>query len=458
MLKKKLIIASFIIFPLLVGLACRFSPRRDPTATPTMEEAVQVKTEVVFQAPTEEQVQETAVVMPGVTQDLVLLDQEFWAQDGDLVVVVFFFENPNNDVTFEDVDYTVHLFDASGSELQSDNSTVRWIYPNQTLGITSTVYLDDENQTVNSISVDWEYSTGSADIQTYPFSTSSAVYWQNGDYPMVTGMIDNVSADTYTDIRVNIVCYNNNGDIVGGGYTYLDFIPGSDYMGFATYVDTFDTVSYVEVYPTFTYGSLVYEGTDFWSEIAILNDYFYTDDYGSLLGGMIVQSNVDTVLSDSVAYVTFYDDSGNVTSTATEFIDVLLPGDTLGFSPWALFAPDGAVTSTYDILVLPGDYVNDYELMENPFRINSATLTGDYNDTVAVNFTNTYSKQVSEVDVFVLVYDADGNIIGGGSDWTTAPTPAGGSTDIEVWVDYDDSRTVDSIDVWVYPSYWTEFE
>ncbi len=458
MSKKRLWIAFFIIFPLVVGLACRFSPVKDPTATPTMEDIVQAQTEALTQAPTEAQMQETTVAASGETQDLVLLDQDFWTQDGDTVIMVFFFENPNRDVTFEDVDYTIHLYDAGGAEIQSDGDFIRWVFPGQTLGITSTTYLDDENQVVDSISVDWEYNTGSPDGITYPFTTDNAIYWQNGDYPIVTGIINNNAADTYTNIRTNIVCYNSAGDIVGGGYTYLDFIPGNDYMGFATYVDAFDSVDYVEVYPTFSYSTLYYEGTDFWSEVTILNDYFYTDEYGTLQGGMVIQNNLDTVLSDSVAYVTFYDDNGNVTSVATEYIDTLLPGDTLGFAPWPMMPPDGAMTSTYDILILPGDYVNDYELTENPFQINSAKLIGDYNDTVAVNFTNTYSKSVSEVDVFVLVYDADGNIIGGGSDWTSEPTPAGGSTDIDIWVDYDSARTADSIDVWVYPSYWTEFE
>jgi hypothetical protein len=458
MVKKRLLTALFVVFPLIVGLACRFSPQKDPTATPTMEETIQDQTETVTQAATEGRTTETETVSSGETQELKLLDKFFWMRDGLDVFVAFFFENVNIDITFEDVDYTLHLLDASGNELQSESDSVRWIFPSQTLGIVSMLYLDDENQIVDSVSIDWEYGTSSTDGLSYPFSIDDTIFWQNGSYPIVTGIIDNNSADTYTNIRTNVICYNNAGEIVGGGYTHLDFVPGSDFMGFAANVDTFDDVAYVEVYPTFTYGSLFYEGKDFWSEIAILDDYFYTDDFGSLLGGVIIQSNIDTPLSDSVAYVTFYDDSGNITSIATEYIDFLLPGDTLGFAPWAMFPPEGAITSSYDILVLPGDYVNDYELMDNPFQINSATLTGDYDDYVAVNFTNTYNKQASEVTVYVLVYDDDGNIIGGGSDWTSEPTPASGDTDIEVWVDYDDNRTVDSIDVWVCPSYWTEFE
>ena len=79
-------------------------------------------------------------------------------------------------------------------------------------------------------------------------------------------------------------------------------------------------------------------------------------------------------------------------------------------------------------------------------------------DTVRVNFTNTYSKPASEVDVNVLLLDAAGNIIGGGADWTTEPIPAGGTTEIEVWVDYDPALEVASIQVWVTPNYWTAFE
>ena len=82
----------------------------------------------------------------------------------------------------------------------------------------------------------------------------------------------------------------------------------------------------------------------------------------------------------------------------------------------------------------------------------------DYGNYVAVNFTNTYDKQASEVDIFILLYDANGNIIGGGHDWTTEPTPAGATTEIEIWVDYSDSKEIDSIQAWVVPNYWTEFK
>ena len=455
--KRRLLYAFLIIFPVIAGMACRLTAKA-PTPTPevVVVTATSGPTEVVTEAATE------AVTEPVDTdevQDLVLLDNSLWTQVGANVFTSFILKNPNSNLVFEDVEYTVHLYDADGNEIDSDYSTIRWVLPSETFGIVFNFYLDDENILVDSVSVDWEYnSTTAASGFTNPFTISNPVFWQNGDYPVVTGVINNSDPDTYTDIRTNIICYNSAGDIVGGGYTYVDFIYGSDYMGFATYVDVYGPVDSVEVFPTFSYSTLTYEGSDFWSEISVLGDYFYSTTHGSLAGGFEIQSNIDAILTDSVAYVTFYDKDGNVTSIADYYIDLLLPHQTLGISPWALTPPDESETDSYDILILPGDYVDDYELSENPFVVNNTTLTGDYDSYVAVNFTNTYSKSASEVDVYVLVYDADGNIIGGGHDWTSEPTPAGGTTEIEVWVDYSDSKEVASIQAWAVPNYWTEYE
>ena len=459
MRKKHNFIVLFMLFPLVVGLACRFTAK-EPTPTQASQVIVVTATPEPATVSTEEPVEEvTEPIDNSVPQDLVMLDNGQWFQEGADVFTSFFFENPNSDLIFEDVEYTVYLYDADGNEIDSDYSTIRWIFPGQTFGIVFNFYLDDESTLIDSVNVDWTYDSTTPSNGLYnPFTVSNNIYWQNGDYPIVTGIINNIDPDTYTDIRTNVICYNSAGEIVGGGYTYIDFVPGNDYMGFATYVDAFDSVASVEVFPTFTYSSLQYEGSDFWSEISVLKDYFYSTTYGSLLGGFEIQSNIDTVLSDSVALVTFYDEDGNVTSTGSYYIDYLLPHQTLGISPWSLTPPDDAKTDSYDVLILPGDYESDYELTENPFVVNSTALTGDYDNYVTVNFTNTYGKQVSEVDVFVLLYDANGNIIGGGNDWTTEPTPAGGTMDIEIWVDYSDSKEVASIQAWVVPNYWTEFE
>ena len=463
-MKKKWFKLTFLlILPLIIGLACQISnPLSRILNKPTEEELVDVTTEepvvVVTEPVNGEAINETLMPSTGEELDLVMLDEDFWIQQDSSVYIAFYFQNPNSDLLFEDIDYTIYLYDANGNEIQTYDSYLRYLFPQETFGLSEIIYLDDETATVDSVEIEWTYLSGAVEDFYNPFTADDVTYWENDGYPMVSGKIFNASADTYTYVLANVILLDSDDQIVGSGYTNLQFIPGEDYMGFMTYVDAFADVNRVEVYPTYTYSSYFYEGQDFWSEISILEDNFYLDEYGYVLGGMTIQNNVDVPLSDSVAYITFYDDSDLVTATAVFTVDLLLPGDTTGISPWVTTPPSDAITTSYDILVLPGDYEDDYELTDNPIVVNSKEITGDYDDYVTVNFTNTYSKSLSEVNVNVLIYDTEGYIIGGGYSWYYDPIPAGGSAEIEIWVDYDQDSSVGSIEAWGSPSYWTEFE
>jgi hypothetical protein len=229
-------------------------------------------------------------------------------------------------------------------------------------------------------------------------------------------------------------------------------------MGFTSYVDIFDEqASACEIFPTLTYNIQGKEGSDFWNDVTVVDDYFYEDEYGGILGGAVIQNNTDQILQNTILYATFYDETGKVTTTGTAYVDILMPGADVGIAPWVVSPPAGASTTEYDILVMPGEVLTSYELTENPFIINDAQITGEYNDYVTVSFTNTYSKSMSEVDVYILLYNADGLIIGGGNDWTTEPIPADGTSEAEIWVNFADGETVDTIEVWITPNSWTEF-
>jgi hypothetical protein len=466
MKKKWLKIGLLLILPLMVGMACVatdaissiFNRASDELTDIVPTDIIDIPETVITEpVPTEELV-ETLEPVDGEEQDLRMLEKDFWYQEEGAVYLAFYFENPNADILFEEIEYTVFLYDANGAEIQTDSAYIRYLFPASTFGVSDIVYLDDETALVDSISIEWTYVSGAAEGFSNPFTAEDVMYWDNGGSPGVTGKIVNSLPDTYVDILVNVILLDSNDEIVGSGYTYVDFVPGSDFMGFVSSVDAFADVSSVEIYPTFTSTSYYYEGEEFWSEITILDDNFFLDEYGYVLGGLVVQNNLDTALSNSIAYVTFYDDNDAVTSVANYTIEMLLPGDTVGIAPWASSPPDGSVTTTYDVLVLPGDYEDDYELASNPFTVNSAEITGDYDNYVTVNFTNGYSKSLSEVNVNVLIYDTEGYIIGGGYSWQTDPIAAGSTSEIEIWVDYDQTVDVGSIEAWVYPNSWTEFE
>jgi hypothetical protein len=464
--KKYAIVTLLIIFPLIVGLGCRFTNGQDPTATPSEEPLVIVEmTDEPTVVPTlmiETQAVQEVEPTPEPTKvpdGLVALENSHWIQDDSTVFVGYLFENPASDILYENVEFTIRLLGRDGNLIDSGHVFLPWFFPNETRGVVYTFWLADESVAVDSVAVDWTFE-GKLSPEEFanPFTSDNVVYWDNDGFPIVTGRVVNQSGTTYREIRVDMVGYDSSGVIVGGGSTYIDFIHLNDYMGFHGYVDVFGDVTRVEVFPTLTISSLVVDKTDFYSEISVLDFYFYEDDFGYMMGGMVVQNETDAVLRNSMVYVTFYDADGNIATVGSIFVDMILPGETLGISPWISIVPEETSGRDLDILFLPGETDPGYELSSNPFRVNSATVTGDFNNYVRVNFTNTYSKQVSELDVYVLVYNAAGEIIGGGSAWTDGPTPPGGTSETDVWIGYGVGQSIDSIQAWVVPSYWTEFE
>jgi hypothetical protein len=255
-----------------------------------------------------------------------------------------------------------------------------------------------------------------------------------------------------------VICFDRAGEVVGGGYTFVNFVLGQDYSGFNAYMDTFGDVASVAVFPTVTYASQWVEETDLLTGLVIEYDNFYEDDLGYLQGGFIARNATEQVLRNSLITINFYDEDDHITAVASAYIDLLLPGDAVGIVPWVTTPPEGIVSKEFDFRLLPGEVDDAYELDANPFVINSITLTGEDGDDVLVNFTNQYSKTVSEVDIYVLVYNDAGEIIGGGKDWTKSPTPPGGTSELEVWITYDSAETIAVAEAWVVPSFFTSFE
>lgn len=461
--KKSIIFFAFIIFPLVIGLACRFTSRLDPTATPrpvieTAEEVAAVPTYTPTPEPIAEEEEIEEVISPsfGIVEGF---DKSMWMQDGMYVYVAFLYENESSDILYEDVMFTVSLFNEGGELLYDEYFTTPWLFPEQKVGMFYSIWIEEDMDPVADVGIFFSYAETTAPGEMdNPFTTDSIVYWPEDGFAMVTGKIVNNDATTYTDIQVYSICYDSAGDIVGGGFTYVDFIHLEDYMGFTMYVDTVADVASVEVFPLLSYSTRFIDKTDFLSEISILDYYFYENEWGELVGGFIARNETDTVLGDSLVFITFYNDQENVTATATAYIDLLLPGDTLGIAPWVTTPPMGADTTWLDVLILPGEQIDDYELDFNPFRVNSTSVAGNFDEYVMVSFTNTYNKQVSELDIYVLVYNDDGLIIGGGWDWTRDPISAGETAEIEVWVTYADAETIATIEAWVVPSFWTDFD
>jgi hypothetical protein len=135
---KKTFIIMLVLFPLVVGLACRFSSSPDPTATAT-EEPVVVVTEPIPEPtqppPTQPPVQEEPTQPP---KDLVVLEKSNWIQEESTVFVGYLIENPSSDILYEDVEFTIRIFGSAGNLIDTSYTYIPWFYPNTTTGVAAT--------------------------------------------------------------------------------------------------------------------------------------------------------------------------------------------------------------------------------------------------------------------------------------------------------------------------------
>lgn len=456
MSKQSRLFILFFVIPLLLALACRRSAP-DPTATPTDEP------QIVIEIPTPEPhlgeqpavETETEVADPAV-KDLIFLDQS-WFQVGDQVFAAFQFSNPHTETRFEGLDFRVLAYDSAGNKVGEDYLFTAQVFPGQDFWLTSNLFLGDDNVQVDNVVISWDFlSQHAADGSSSPFSTKNVRHWDNDGFPIATGIISNSDPNTYLNVRVYLVGFDGAGQVVGSTTTSLDFLPGRDQIGFSSYLTTTGNVASIEAYPMFGFQKEGLQDAVLWDALSYR---FYDGDFGFVMGGMVIENPTNQVIKDTLIHITFYDSVGNVTTIGSDYLDIFLPESQIGVTPWVRGVPQGATTTEYDIRILAGEPVEDYELTNNPFNIDGADIIGEFSNYVSVRFTNNYSKGFSDVNVYVLLFNAEEEIIGGGKAWYSEPIPAGASSEIEVWVDYASFETIRTPPaVWVVPNYWTTFE
>ncbi len=454
------ILTLIALFPLIVGLACLKS-KPDPTATPEppIEEVVvpvpvETEEEVVIEEPAP-----TPEPATSSSEGLVLLDNGAWAQDKTRTYAFQVVENRSNNLMYEDVVFTTSFYDAFGGLVDEETQIVSKVFPGQKVGVVADFWPSDDDEEVDNVEVTWTFKrTSSASLSDDPFSVERAKFWEDDSFPMVTGEIYNSDPVAYTDIRVSFICYNHTGDIVGGGMEYLDFIHDEDYMGFASTVNIFDDVEAVDVFPYMGWDAQEVEAQDPLSKISIEDMGYGLDDFDDISGGFVIKNLTNDTFKYSYFQVTFFDEDDYVTATGTTYLNLLLPGDTIGLSPIISFQPAGAITDNFAISPFAGNIANDFNLDKNPFEVLEVSFIDEYSKDILIKLTNTYNKSISHVDIYVLAYDEDGNILGGTSDWITDPIGAGETIEHEMWLFVSMQDEIAELKGWAVPSYYSDFD
>lgn len=166
--------------------------------------------------------------------------------------------NPNDDLWLAtSIDITVTLLDDAGSVLASQSDSLALLLPGQSGAVTGST-LDDvaglADIRVQARVRNWESQPGP-----YGSFQTSDVSVREDDFGgwTVTGQVASTFTDDFDDVYAVAVFRNADNDIIGGAFTFIDFVPGDGDTSFQ--IDAFDDLVDVdssEVYVTLSSLSL----------------------------------------------------------------------------------------------------------------------------------------------------------------------------------------------------------
>lgn len=429
-----------LILPLLVSLACNFSPggskstsETTTTSSPTTDSSGGVRT-----IPTSEPGNEPTS-LPAISasssdsnsgDNELVMKEPIFIQDGSYLITVFIFENIDTSGV-EDIEYTVTASDASGATVETQSGNIDYISAGGRTGVASQMYLDD-GVVVENVNIDWTYypdATGS-DLSSFTFENPR--YYYDPYWDRFTAVMNNTTDYSYTNVEVDMIAYDVNGSVIGGGTSLLNFVPGNSRVG--VNINGFvsdDPVTY-EFFPRLSYLSNQSNDPSLFSDVTVVKSGFYYDET-ILGGGFLVKNNTNEVLQGAEYNLTIYEEDGTVAQVASGIISLIWPGQTLGVSPGEVTLSEGALPTDFEVNVMAGT-PQDQEFSSNPLSIQSSNFVADDSfPKVTVTIANSQDQSIDSPYVTVLLYNAADEIIGGGYTYPD-PVPANGTLDYDVYV------------------------
>jgi len=341
------------------------------------------------------------------------------------LVVAAKFQNSLQDAVLRDVQYEVLVLDANGSRLAQEFGAIPWLLPRQTSALVREFDLLTGAQ---AASVELRFTGGAPDEKLklqQPFTVAAPAFIVDEASAQLTGWLSNADEITYTEVSINAIAYNGRGEIVGGGSGYVEFVPPEDTIGVSVPATVTEAPARVEIYPSLSAYSASLPGGKWWDNIKVEDWSFVTTSSGELAGGAVLTNITDRVLTGTFYILTVSDDQGRVCLVAKDFINMILPGETLNFSPGLLRLPKTVAASKVDLFIVPGEF-GEYALAYNPLSTSQPLLDVEgESPLVRVNVLNNLNAGISTVLVSVLIKDPQGKIVGGGQILTDRVPPNG---------------------------------
>jgi hypothetical protein len=184
--------------------------------------------------------------LPGDVKDILLTKQGF-GQNNTSVGIGMMIENPNQGYTFEYSLYHVTSYSEDGSILGVSEGSINLLLPKQVLGVADSQYLD-EGASVSRIEIQIKAGDFIASQELSTFTSENVTFMPDEYSPQVTGEIVNPYNKEVTDLQVDAIAYDQAGEIIGSGMTYLEFIPANSKAAVSVYLTIAGTPAAVELF------------------------------------------------------------------------------------------------------------------------------------------------------------------------------------------------------------------
>ncbi len=443
--------AFFVMICVLMLAFSACGSKEEPVKViPPIEEAEPVAATAI---PQEQPITEAATPVPAVQATAIpaapsvptaapLVVQKFgFGQDEQSVGYAFILQNPNPTLAIRDSEYRITAYDASEVVLDSTNNYLDLILPGQVMGIGGDLYLD-EGQTVARMEVVFKDGTPElAEPSASPFTVQGVTYIKDEYFSRVAGLITSALPEDVTNLITYAVLYDAAGNIIGGGYTYLNFILANSSVGVDVYVSSAGEVAKAELYPSLNevgeYNKPEAIPPD-GQKAVVLKSGIGKGEYSSSLAFLISNPDTKYAIINSSYQVTAFAQDGRVVGVNRGYLPLLMPNALFGVGEGLYLFNEGDVAATVNVQFLHGEYVVNSQLL--PFTTENVIYESDYLPKVKATVKNPYAVDLESVTVHVLAYNANDEIIGGGSGWVDF-LPANGSALVEAYLSVGETPT-----------------
>jgi hypothetical protein len=346
--------------------------------------------------------------------ELTLTGRQGFLLEEETGVFLFEVENTNKRHAIEDSEFQIAIYDAANTVLDTDDNYIPVVLPGEKQFIAYDFYLE-ENQVADHIEV--QLRSGQAeevDLTETVFTVDQVQFLPDEYNPQVSGIINNNLAKRISDLKITAVAFDDQGEVIGGGYTYLNFLGPNSKSAVGVSVRVNQDPAKVELYAAVSSYSALTEEESTEADLVLLDQGFIQGDYSAGAIFLVQNTSTDSVIESSQYRAEAYDEAGTVLATDEGYIEVVFPGETLAIYS-DLYLPDGATLGNVIVQINQGDVSTSPSYPTNPFSSSMVKFqTGAYSNSVTAIIANSDASLIEGPMVVVVGYDASGKINGGG--------------------------------------------